>query len=129
MTHHENRAVLDRMVSAMINGDVESATAELADDAVVEWPQSGERISGRQACFTVYSNYPGGPPHYEVKRVSGGGDTFFVEAVGDYGGQKVYMTSVVEFRNGKIARQTEYFADPFEPPAWRMEWVDRIEQA
>ena len=49
-----------------------------------------------------------------------------VEAVGDYSGEKFYLTSVVEFRGGKIAKQTEYWASPFEAPGWRAQWVERM---
>jgi hypothetical protein len=76
----------------------------------------------------VYRNYPGGSPAYELRRISGGGDLFVVEAVGRYGEDTVYTTSIVEFRDGKIAKQTDYFAYPFEPPAWRSEWVEPMER-
>jgi hypothetical protein len=120
----DNRATLDRNVKALFAGDFDAVARDLAEDAVVDWPQSGERMVGRQACLTVYQNYPGGPPRYELRRVTGGPDVFTVEAVGDYSGQKVYLTSIVEFRNGKIAHQTDYFADAFEAPAWRSQWVE-----
>jgi hypothetical protein len=108
----------------MLRGDFDTATAAMADDGVVDWPQSGERITGREACLNVYRNYPGGPPKYELRRISGGPDVFVVEARGDYSGTVVYMTSIIEFRDGKIQRQTDYFADAFEAPAWRAGWVD-----
>ena len=127
MSHHENRAILDRAVAALFAGDVDGMIATMDEDAVVEWPQSGERIVGRQACSLVYKNYPGGSPSYELRRVSGGGDLFVVEAIGRYGADTSYMTSIIEFREGKIARQTEYFGSPFDAPAWRSQWVERME--
>jgi SnoaL-like protein len=120
----DNRATLERTVDAMLRGDFDTATAAMADDGVVDWPQSGERITGREACLNVYRNYPGGPPKYELRRISGGPDVFVVEARGDYSGTVVYMTSIIEFSDGKIQRQTDYFADAFEAPAWRAGWVD-----
>ena len=120
----DNRATLDRTVEAMMKGDFDTATESLAEDAVVEWPQSGERITGRQACLNVYRNYPSGPPKYELRRIMGGPDVFTVEARGDYSGATVFMTSIIEFRDGKIQKQTDYFADPFEAPSWRAQWVD-----
>ena len=128
MSHHENRAILDRTIAAMFAGDFEGATAAMADDGVVEWPQSGERIVGRQACTLVYKNYPGGSPSYELLRISGGGDLFVVEAIGQYGPDKTYMTSIIEFRGGRIVKQTDYFGAPFEAPAWRAGWVERMER-
>ena len=127
MSHHENRATLDRLIAAMLAGDLEGATATMAEDAVVEWPQSGERIVGRQACYLVYKNYPGGSPRYTVRRITGGGDHFTVESVADYGGEKVYVTNIIDFKDGKVVKQTDYFANAFEAPAWRSQWVERME--
>ena len=127
MSHHENRAILERTINAMYGEDYETAASAMADDAVVEWPQSGERIVGRDACLMVYKNYPGGSPTYQLRRISGGGDAFVVEAVADYSGEKSYVTSIVEFRNGKIVRQTDYWSTPFEAPGWRAQWVERME--
>ena len=84
------------------------------------------RLVGRQACLNVYRNYPGGPPRYELQRITGGPDVFTIEARGDYPGERVFMTSIVEFRDGKIARQTDYFASAFEAPSWRADWVQRV---
>ena len=128
MSHHDNRATLDRMLAAMFAGDIEAATAAIADDGIVEWPQSGERIVGKEACAVVYKNYPGGSPSYELRRISGGGDLFVVEAMGMYGTDKVFTTSIVEFRDGKIAKQTDYWGSPIEAPAWRSQWVERMER-
>lgn len=120
----DNRATLDRTIEAMFRGDFDTATEALAEDAVVDWPQSGERITGREACLNVYRNYPGGPPSYALRRITGGPDLFIVEARGDYSGTVVYLASIIEFRDGKIQRQTDYFADAFEAPTWRAQWVD-----
>lgn len=127
MSQHDNRAIVERTMNAMFSGDLDTAAEAMADDAVVEWPQSGERIVGRQACLTVYRNYPGGSPRYEVRRITGGGDVFVVEASADYGGEKTYATSIVELRNGKIVKQTDYWSSPFDAPAWRAGWVERME--
>jgi ketosteroid isomerase-like protein len=126
MVQDENRATLERTIAALYAGDFAAATEAMADDAVVDWPQSGERIVGRQACTLVYQNYPGGRPSYEVRRISGSGDLFVVEAVGQYGADTSYLTSIVEFRDGRIVRQTDYFGGPFEAPAWRSQWVERM---
>jgi hypothetical protein len=126
---HDNRASLERTIGAMFSGDWDTVGQAIADDAIVDWPQSGERLVGRQACLTVYRNYPGGSPRYELQRITGGPDVFTVEARGDYGGETVYLTSIVEFRDDKIAKQTDYFASAFEAPAWRSQWVQRVGQA
>jgi len=123
---NDNRATLDQLIDAMIRGDWDTVEDVMADDAVVEYPQSGEQLVGRQACLNVYRNYPGGPPRYELLRITGGPDVFTAEARGDYGGQIVYMTSIVEFLDGKVSRQTDYFASAFEAPAWRSQWVQLV---
>jgi len=127
--NNDNRATLERTIGAMFRGDWDEFGEGIADDAIVDYPQSGERMVGRQACLTIYRNYPGGSPRYEVQRITGGPDVFTVEARGDYGGETVYMTSIVEFRDGKIARQTDYFAAAFEAPTWRAQWVQRVSTA
>lgn len=129
MSPQDNRAILERTLKAIYRGDLEAGVDAMADDTVVEWPQSGERIVGRQACLTVYKNYPGGSPEYRLQRISGGPDVFTVEAVADYGGQEVYVTSIIEFGNGKIVKQTDYFANAFEAPKWRAQWVQPMDRA
>jgi ketosteroid isomerase-like protein len=119
----DNRATLDGMIDAMFRGDWDMVGAVMADDAVVVYPQSGEQFVGRQACLNVYRNYPGGSPQYELERITGGPDVFTIEARGDYSGERVYLTSIVEFRDGKISKQTDYFASAFEAPTWRSQWV------
>jgi ketosteroid isomerase-like protein len=118
-----NRATLERMYAALRRGDFEAAIADVSDDFVQDWPQSGERIEGREHCLVVYRNYPGGSPSLEVNRITGSGDHWTVEAMLDYGGKPVHGVSLFEFRDGKLVHEVDYFADPFEPPAWRSEWV------
>ena len=125
----DNRQILQRTIEATFRGDFDTAVQAMADDSVVEWPQSGERIVGRQACLTVYKNYPGGSPPYELRRITGGPDVFTVEAKGIYGNDVVFLTSIIEFRDRKIVKQTDYFASAFEAPSWRSQWVERVDQA
>jgi hypothetical protein len=100
------------------------------DDFVEEWPQSGERLS-RDASMRLSSNYPemsGTSPKFSYKRMLGGGDIFVVEGTIDYGdGIPVSYVGIGEVRDGKVAKMTEYFANPFEAPAWRADYVERME--
>ena len=102
------------------------------DDFVEEWPQSGERLS-KAASLKLTENYPqmsGTSPSFKYRRMLGGGDIFVVEGTIDYGdGVPVSYVSINELRDGKIARSTEYFANPFEAPAWRADFVERMEPA
>ncbi len=100
------------------------------DDFVEEWPQSGERLS-KAASMRLAESYPemsGTRPTFAYKRMLGGGDIFVVEGTVDYGdGIPVSYVGIGEIRDGKIARMTEYFANPFEAPAWRADYVERME--
>jgi hypothetical protein len=102
------------------------------DDFIQEWPQSGERLS-KAASMRLAGEYPemsGTQPKFTYKRMLGGGDTFVVEGTIDYGdGVPVSYVGIGEMRDGKVARMTEYFANPFEAPAWRANFVERMEPA
>ncbi len=102
------------------------------DDFVEEWPQSGERLT-KAASVRMTDNYPqmsGTNPSFTYRRMLGGGDLFVVEGTIDYGdGIPVSYVGVGEVRDGKIAKMTEYFANPFEAPAWRADFVERMEPA
>jgi SnoaL-like domain len=101
-----------------------------ADDFVQEWPQSGERLTKENSMRLDenYSELSGTTPTFTYRRMLGGGDTFVVEGTIDYGdGIPVSYVGIGEMRDGKIAKMTEYFANPFEAPAWRAEYVDKME--
>ena len=100
------------------------------DDFVDEWPQSGERLN-LAALNKMADMYPGSTgtrPVFKYKRMLGGGDVFVVEGTVDYGdGVPVRYVGIGEVRDGRVARMTEYFANPFEAPAWRAPIVERYE--
>lgn len=102
------------------------------DDFVEEWPQSGERLTkaASQRMGEAYSEMSGTSPKFSYKRMLGGGDVFVVEGTIDYGdGIPVSYVGIGEVRDGKVAKMTEYFANPFEAPAWRADFVERMEPA
>jgi hypothetical protein len=102
------------------------------EDFVEEWPQSGERLT-KAASMRMAESYPamsGTNPTFRYKRMIGGGDVFVIEGTTDYGdGVPVSYVGIGEVRDGKVARMTEYFANPFEAPAWRADFVERMEPA
>ena len=102
------------------------------EDFVEEWPQSGERLT-KAASLRLAEHYPemsGTRPTFKYRRMLGGGDIFVVEGTIDYGdGVPVSYVAVGELRDGKVSRMTEYFANPFEAPAWRADFVERMEPA
>ena len=100
------------------------------DDFVQDWPQSGERLSKELAIKVgeSYETSSGANLQFTYNRMIGGGDVFVVEGTIDYGdGVPVRYVGIGEIREGKVAHVTEYFANPFEAPAWRADFVDRME--
>ena len=100
------------------------------EDFVMEMPQSGERIRGRenmrafQRSFADHSN----PPTITLRRVRVADGLWVVEGVNDYGDGRVFNIAVVfELRDCRIWRDTRYYAEPFEAPEWRARWVERME--
>jgi ketosteroid isomerase-like protein len=124
MGEGDNRAAIDRYLKAFESKDMTILDEVYADDAVQEWPQSGERIVGKANIRAINENYPG-LPAATTRRISGSGDLWTVETTLDYGGEVYNAVSVLEFRGGKIVRETDYFASPFPPPEWRAQWVQR----
>jgi hypothetical protein len=121
------RDVISRYVQAISQRDYDAIREIFADDVVVEWPQSGERVVGKEACINIFSNYPGGSPQFVgLRRVMGSGDVWLSEAEMDYpGGERWITVGAFEFRDGKIAHEVDWFAQPFPAPEWRMQWVDQ----
>ena len=100
-----------------------------SDDFVQEWPQSGERLT-KEATIRLgeqYGEQTGTSPVFTYKRMLGGGDVFVIEGTIDYGdGVPVSYVGIGEVRDGKVTKMTEYFANPFEAPAWRADFVERM---
>ena len=132
----DNRELASKYEEVLKTGDF-AAVAALAreyatDDFVEEWPQSGERLT-KEASIRLTESYPemsGTTPSFTYRRMLGGGDVFVVEGTIDYGdGVPVSYVGIGEIRDGKVAKMTEYFANPFEAPAWRADFVERMEPA
>jgi hypothetical protein len=97
------------------------------EDYTLEMPQSGERIRGREKMRAFQEAYPD-PPSIEIRRVLVREGLWVVEGVNDYGGGQIYdVVLIVELRDGKWWRDTRYYANPFEAPEWRAQWVERME--
>jgi SnoaL-like protein len=123
MEDREIRAALERHWSASDASDFEAEHDIYRDDAVLDYPQSGERIRGRrniQASRTVQPN----KKRFSVRRIIGNGDLWVTEFVLTYDGAPSYTVSIMEFRDGKVAHETQYFCDPFEPGPSRAHLVE-----
>jgi hypothetical protein len=125
MDGQNNRLKLERYFQGPLNAEQEYEMRH--EDVVIDMPQSGERIRGRDKMKAMQDAYPGPPPTITVRRIVGSGEVWVVEARSDYGGRIYDVAMIVEFREGKILRETRYYADPFEAPAWRAPWVEPIE--
>jgi hypothetical protein len=121
------REALDAHWRASAVGDADAEHDIYDDDAVCDYPQSGERILGRRNLQALRSHHPGKPSGFKVSRILGRGDLWVTEYTIDYQGRAAFTVSIMEFRNGKVAHETQYFADSFEAPEWRREWVTRME--
>ena len=93
---------------------------------VMEMPQSGERIRGRDKRRAFQEAYPN-PPTMQLRRVIVKDNLWVVEIVSDYGGRVYHPVLIIELRDGKMWRDTRYYAEPFEAPEWREQWVERME--
>ena len=124
MENPETREALERHWADAAAGDQDAEHEIYHDDVIVEYPQSGERISGRHNIQALRSHHPAKPSGFVVRRMVGEGDLWVTEYVTTYDGRRVFTVSIMEFRGGKVARETQYYADPFEPPAWRAQWVE-----
>jgi ketosteroid isomerase-like protein len=128
MTEHDAVRVSEAVWKALEAGDWHAAADLLHDDYVQEWPQSGERIVGRDNALAINKNFPGGLPKMSFRRTVGAGDLAVLETELRYADGSVYQgISVLELREGKVLRETDYFAQPFEAPQWRAQWVERME--
>ena len=126
LDNQEIRATLDRYWEATVALDLDKVDEFYHDDVVVEFPQSGERIRGKHSIYELRAHYPA-KVTFRILRVRGEGNLWITELVITYDGRPVNVVGVMEFRDGKIAHETHYYADPFDPPEWRSQWVEIIQ--
>ena len=119
------RAALDQHWAASDANDFEAEHRIYREDAVLEYPQSGERIRGRQGIQASRAAQPN-RKRFAVRRITGTGDLWVTEYVLTNDGRPPYTVSIMEFRDGRVARETQYFGDPFEPGPSRAQWVEPI---
>jgi len=120
------RAALDQHWVASDANDFETEHLIYHEDAVLEYPQSGERTRGRSNIQGQRASQPSNK-RFTIRRIIGNGDLWVTEFILTYDGKPSYTVSIMEFRGDKVARETQYFADPFPAPAFRAQWVERME--
>ncbi len=123
MKEEKIRVAINRHWAASAAGDQDAEHEIYHDDIVCEYPQSGEVIIGRYNLQALRSHHPGKPSGFTVRRIVGEGNLWVTEYVITYKGMQAYTVSIMEFRDEKVSHETQYFADPFDAPAWRSQWV------
>jgi hypothetical protein len=117
------RAALDRHWAASDANDFDTEHEIYQDDAVLEYPQSGERIRGRR---NIQASRSANKKRFTVRRILGAENLWVTEFILTYDGAPSYTVSIMEFKDGKVARETQYFGDPFKPGPSRAQWVEMM---
>jgi SnoaL-like domain len=122
MRDQEIREALNRHWAASNSGDFATEHDIYEEDAVLDYPQSRERILGRHNIQITRTLQPN-DKRFVIHRIMGSGDLWITEYVLTYDAQPFHTVSIMEFRGVRVARETQYFAAPFEAGEWRKQWV------
>jgi hypothetical protein len=119
------RARITEHWEASERGDSDTEHAIYAADGILDYPQSGERFRGRAKIQAQRGGHPA-ERHFTIVRIRGGGDLWISECVITYDGAPTYSVSIMEFSEGMVSHETQYFADPFPAPASRAQLAEPI---
>jgi SnoaL-like domain len=120
-----NRAVVERFFAASERGDVDALVALIDDEMVMEWPQSGERFSGRANVLAAMGAVEVKPEFAGTPRLIGSGPLWVLTVPLRYGGDILQYVAVLELESGRVRRATGYWGAPFPAQASRAPFVDR----
>jgi ketosteroid isomerase-like protein len=145
MAERTNEEVMRAYLAAIAANDADTMGRLRDPDWFSDYPQSGERIRGHANERAIADNYPGGlpevdpgriigsedrwvvTPSFTCERIAGSGDTWWAEGTAQYpDGSTWHVATMYRLRDGRIFRETSYWALPFDPPAWRAQWVEAI---
>lgn len=126
MADDDIRAALEAHWASSDANDFEAEHRIYRADAVLEYPQSGERIRGRDHIRASREAQPNAK-RFTVRRILGGGELWISELVLTYDGKPSYVVSLMELVDGQVARETQYFGDPFRPGPSRVQWAEPID--
>lgn len=126
MSDDDLRAALLRHWAASDTDDFDVEHQIYADQALLEYPQSGERIRGRDRIQASRMAQPS-VKRFTVRRISGHGGLWVSEVVITYDARRSYVVSIMEFEGDKVIRETQYFGEPFEAGPSRAQWVERTD--
>jgi hypothetical protein len=127
-TDPEKRQAIEQHWAASEAGDTEVEHRVYAEDAILDYPQSGERFVGRSTIAAQRSSHPA-ERHFTLKRVLGRGSLWVSECIITYDGAPSFSVSIMEFDGDLVAHESQYFADPFEAPASRASLAQRIPES
>jgi ketosteroid isomerase-like protein len=125
MMSEQNIRVVERLIDGLNRRDLSVMDEVFHDDAIMEWPQSRERIRGAENRRGVYGRFET-LPRITPRRMLSEGDLCVAEARLDYGGDEYDCVFIFELRDGRIAKETAYWAKPFDAPEWRADLVERM---
>jgi hypothetical protein len=126
MSGDEVRAALQRHWDASDANDFAAEHDIYRADAVLEYPQSGERIRGRAHIEASRAAQPNAK-RFTVRRILGGDGLWVSELAMTYDEKPNYVVSIMEFDGREVVRETQYFSEPFEPGPSRVQWVEPID--
>jgi len=118
-----NEAVIERLIACINDRKIEVMDELFHDDATMDWPQSRERVRGAANRRAIYGAFPQ-LPMITPRRMLSAGDVVIAEATLDYAGTKFETVFIFELSDGKIRKETAYWSEAFDAPAWRAEWVE-----
>ena len=119
------RVALERHWDASDVNDFKTEHEIYREDAVLDYPQSGERIRGRNNIQESRFVQPN-KKRFRLQRIIGSGDLWVSEFILTYDGIPSYAVSIMELREGLVAHETQYFADRFDPAPSRAHLVGRM---
>jgi hypothetical protein len=126
MRDDEIRVALQNHWAASDANDFAAEHQIYRDDALLEYPQSAERIRGRQNIQASRTAQPN-TKRFTVRRILGGGDLWITELILTYDDQPFYVVSIMEFSGQEVVHETQYFGEGFAPGLSRAQWVEPME--
>ena len=119
-----NRQVVERFFAASERGDAATLAALIADDMVMEWPQSGERFRGRDNVLGAMGAVEVKPQFAGSPRLIGSGPVWVMMVPLRYGDEVLQYVAVLELDRGRIRRATGYWGGPFPAQGSRAGFLD-----
>ena len=122
-----NKQILEQFWETMATNDFYAVGQLLHDDYILEWPQSGERILGRENFSALNTAYPAaGQWTFRINHIAEDGELVVTDVSVSDGKLQDRCITFSTIRDGKIWKQIEFWPDSFEAPAWRAQWVEKI---